>query len=316
LRMLPRLIRHVRERQPAVICSVLVHANVLAAFARPHVREPIAWVHSIHTLQEKPRWHWHATAIAMGMADGVIAPSHAIVRKLESRGMVPRPAVIPNGIDVERFVRASPMAADERPWPAGAVVVGYIGRFDPVKRVHLLLRALRFLLDGAGGKATGVVWPLIERLHVAVIGWGREEYELRRLSAELRLTRRVHFIKPTAVPERWYKTLDVFCLPSKAEGFGLSAVEALAAGNKLVLCESPGVVEAVGEFKDARRIGWISEEPTVEELALALLQMLEHPVPENIGEKLALRFSVEQMVAGYAEYLEQMALAAGALGRR
>ena len=140
----------------------------------------------MHTLQERPQWHWYLQGFLSSQANAIIAPSWSVIRKLEAYGPVPCPTVIPNGIDVARFERAEAIPKSERPWPADAWVVGYVGRFDPVKRLPLLIRAVKELMRREPA--------LRQRMHLALVGYGPAESELRRLASdELGLQGRVHF---------------------------------------------------------------------------------------------------------------------------
>ena len=150
----------------------------------------------------------------------------------------PRPTVIPNGINVPRFHDAAPI--ENPPWPKGSTVVGYIGRFDPVKRLDLLIHALEFLPTN---------------FHLALVGWGtpQQEQYLRHLAAQLPQTpdqlsilnsqfsigSRLHFLGPTTEPERWYKSFNIYCSLSASEGFGLTLAEAACAGIPIVTCVPP-----------------------------------------------------------------------------
>ena len=120
-----------------------------------------------------------------GRADAMVVPSQAVIEKLRQHGPVPAPTVIPNGIDVRRFYEARPM--EDVPWPKGVRVVGYVGRFDPVKRLGEVVEAMRGLRT----------W------HLALVGYGAQEGVLRAKVAGLGLADRVHFVGATREPERW-----------------------------------------------------------------------------------------------------------------
>jgi glycosyltransferase involved in cell wall biosynthesis len=243
----------------------------------------ITWVQSIHTVQEKPAWHWWLQGIIGPLCDGVVTPSAAILQKLRQYGPVPRGRVIGNGIQVRRFFEARVVA--DVPWPPGKKIVGYIGRFDPVKRLGLLIEAIA---------------RLPEEYQLALVGYGQEEQRLRGLVKRLYLERRVHFTGATTEPERWYKAFDVFCLPSAAEGFPLSLAEAVSAGVPVVACDTPAVRETVPEAV------WVKAEVEVNELAQALVQGAGQP-PNRISlSELEKRYSVERMVQGYEGYFQSL----------
>jgi glycosyltransferase involved in cell wall biosynthesis len=70
-----------------------------------------------------------------------------------------------------------------------------------------------------------------------VVGGGSLEETLRRLTSELGLDRRVHFVGRTddETLQEWYRAADLFVLPTVAyEGFGVATIEALASGTPVV----------------------------------------------------------------------------------
>jgi glycosyltransferase involved in cell wall biosynthesis len=310
-----RFVRELGAHRPAVVCSMLVHANMVAALARGILEGKgggggIRWVQSLHTVQEKPRWQWVLSGMIVSRADLFVAPSSAVIQKLAGFGPVaPKRGegrgggggggggggarVIPNGIEVKRFLEAEAIPWEQRPWPREARVVGYIGRFDPVKRLPLVMEAVGRMIAREGSR----------EIHLALVGYGEQEGELRRLAGSGAggggLAGRVHFPGATREPERWYKAFDVFCSPSAAEGFGLTLVEALSAGVPVVACDMPAVHESVGE----KGVVWVPGEPTVGELVGAMERALGGGVAMPGAGELLARHSMERMIDRYQEML-------------
>lgn len=110
------------------------------------------------------------------------------------------------------------IAADRR-------VVLFLGRFDPLKRLPLILDA--FQRAGAPGLHLVVAGPDTAEL-------GRADCE-RRLDAQART--RVHFTGPVAGPQRdaLFAAADAFVNVSTRENFGYALAEALAAGLPAIL---------------------------------------------------------------------------------
>ncbi|HVX83384.1 MAG TPA: glycosyltransferase [Phycisphaerae bacterium] len=291
--------RILAESGAEIVYSVLVHANVLTALAMKGIdkaRRP-RFVQGIHTLQRRPGWHWRALGWAAKFGDAMIVPSGAVLERVKRYGRVREGVVIPNGIDVERFARA--IRVETVPWPEGAKVVGYVGRFDRVKQLDLLIRA-------AG---------LIEAVHLAMVGYGAEEGRLRALAEQLGIQTRVHFVEATAEPERWYPRFTCVCLPSEEEGFGLVLVEAMAAGVPVVAMDTVVTREIVRTGVD----GILVEPPgSPERFAEALARVLgiggvapfSPTVPpgegKSTGERVAERFSVGGMVTRHREFFNKI----------
>jgi glycosyltransferase involved in cell wall biosynthesis len=144
------LARLLQQSQTQILYSILIHANLLAALTVPLLNPSPILIQSIHTLQPRPRWHWSIQRFLAPRADALIAPSQPILDRIAHFGRIRQSFVIPNGIDVDRFANAQALPLAARPWPAGAQVLGYVGRFDPVKRLDLLIHTLKVLHQSDG----------------------------------------------------------------------------------------------------------------------------------------------------------------------
>ena len=137
--------------------------------------------------------------------------------------------VVPIGIEVRRFehrggesgtsVRARWNLPPDRP------VAVFVGRLRYYKGLEYLLRAL----------------PLVPDLHLLLVGGGPLWDSMRALAAALGVTDRVVFAGDVADSElpACYAAGDMFVLPShtRAEAFGTSIVEAMAAGLPIISTE-------------------------------------------------------------------------------
>jgi glycosyltransferase involved in cell wall biosynthesis len=133
--------------------------------------------------------------------------------------------------------------------------VGVHARLTRQKGIDVLLEALRRVVDSGAD------------VSVAVAGTGRDEARLRAAGAGLP----VRFVGWVADPRSFLSSLDVFCLPSRAEALPLALLEAMAEG-------LPCVATDVGDIH--RRVGGAvvvvpPEHPDA--LAAALLDLLRAP---------------------------------------
>jgi len=228
---LPSAVRRLRELVAAeridVVLSFLVHANVVAALAARST-DGVRWWQSVQTTQPRPRWHWLAQRWAARRAEGIIVPSFGVVDPAVERSVIPRWKfhVIPNGVD-EATIAAAPRPPRD---PASPLRVVFLGRLDPVKRVPMLVRAVR-RLDG---------------VELDVFGDGPERPAIEREVAGDRCVRLHGF----ATRGRALRDADVLVLPSEAEGFGLALLEAMAAGVPVIGADVPGIRDVIEHETD------------------------------------------------------------------
>ena len=104
------------------------------------------------------------------------------------------------------------------------LTVGRQAMSEHYKGVDILIRAMPQLLGS------------VPDLCLVVIGDGDDRPRLERMAQELCLNDRVHFWGnvPVETLVAAYQRCDVFAMPSKAEGFGLTLLEAMAFGKPVV----------------------------------------------------------------------------------
>jgi 1,2-diacylglycerol 3-alpha-glucosyltransferase len=169
-------------------------------------------------------------------ADAVIAPSALVREQLRGRGVAAPIAVIPTGVDLERFRPAERAAARHGlGLTAGDPLVLYVGRLDQEKSVDRVLLAFDRL---AGTLGRAQLW---------LVGQGKQMEPLRRVAAGLSAGDRVHFAGVRAHDKlaAWYQAADLFLFASETETQGLVLAEAAACGLPAVAVTAPGCDEVV-----------------------------------------------------------------------
>ncbi|MEV0272599.1 GT4 family glycosyltransferase PelF [Hamadaea sp. NPDC050747] len=137
-----------------------------------------------------------------------------------------------NGVELAQF----PVADGE---PAEPTVV-YLGRINPLKDVHTLIRAFARVVPRVRGA----------RLRIfGAAGPGDEAYaaSCRQLADDLGLSRVVTFEGSVESPVTAYHAGTVVTLTSISEGFPVAVVEAMACGRAMVCTNVGGVSEAVAD---------------------------------------------------------------------
>ena len=191
--------------------------------------------------------------------DHVVAITADLRRALIELGQPPeRITVIPNMVRVPdegglRPGRGLPGAPE--------AVIGAMGRFVAKKGFAPFLRALALL------RARGHVF------HAVLGGTGEEEAALCASARELDLEAAVEFPGWVQDREAFFRRLDVFCVPSLHEPFGIVVVEGFAHARAMVVTDSEGPREIAAHGQTALVVP--RDDP--ERLADALATLLENP---------------------------------------
>jgi len=139
------------------------------------------------------------------------------------------------------------------------VVFLFLGRLKKDKGVLTLAKAYRSISKD---------WPEARLLIV-----GPDEEGLRHHLSILSQGTPMVFVGHTTVPQKHMNAADVFCLPSRREGFGQVIIEAACAGIPAIASHIYGITDAVDEGKT----GLLHAPDSVEELADCMKQMLANP---------------------------------------
>jgi glycosyltransferase involved in cell wall biosynthesis len=146
-----------------------------------------------------------------------------------------RLALIPNGVDTERFTARPPDPAVRERWgvPAAMPLVGIVGRLSRQK-------GHRALFDAMPG-----VWRQHPNTHLAVVGVGELEAELRAYAAALDPHERIRFVGQQHDVPAALAALDVVALPSLYEGMPFALLEAMAIERAVLATAVDGTAELV-----------------------------------------------------------------------
>lgn len=192
-----------------------VGAPCVATFHLPHGPEGTMRGHVLRGLY---RYH----RAQMGNVDRCIALSDE-QRDLLVRAGYPgsRVVVVPNGVDTDAVAPGPSRLHEEL---GARLVVLYMGRLDPEKRVPALVESF-----------TSLALP---RDHVLCIaGDGAQRERVRRLASRHPGVRVLGLVDSSRALEL-LRGCDIFALTSTAEGLALSLLEAMAAGRAIVATDA------------------------------------------------------------------------------
>lgn len=298
-----RLVRLVRRLRPHVVHAHLFHANLAARLlARAAgAGRVISTVHVVERRRLPARFALER--LTARLDDRTACVSEAVARFARERlGAAPgRLVVVPNGVDLARFAAlpAREAARADLGLPGEGLVVGALGRLDPQKGLDVLVDAFARVRASTGAPVT-----------LALAGAGPEEAALRARVARLGLDGRVRFLGHRPDVPRVLAAMDVFCMPSRWEGFGLALVEAMAAGRPVIASHVDSLPEVLGDA------GVLVPPDDPAALAGALGALLDDPRRrDDLARRArarAARFDVAAMVAAWEAVYRGVGAPAGA----
>lgn len=264
----PRIRRLVRDLQPDILHAMhLTSYGFLAALCDVHPLLTSVWGTDI---LEAPDWtplHKRITRYALKRADSITATGLALATAtLPYAPSGQRVTVVPYGVDLERFARREGRSS------SGDIVIGIVGRLSQEKGLDTLLHAMARLAHTRTG------------LKLVLAGDGPERPQLERLARKLGISERVSFLG--SVPHDEVQAVlagfDVFAMPSRAEGFGVAAIEAAAMGLAVVGSRVHGIPDVV----DDGRTGLLVPPDNEQALAEAIERLIDDPqLRKAMGEQ-------------------------------
>lgn len=242
----------------------LLHMQFAVAAGRAR-RLPVALIGALHP---GDRWGFDRKTItrAIRAADAYVAYTEFERAHVERLGVSPEKVhVVPPGVDVTLCSGGDREGMRRRlDIPSDATVVGFLGQIGGHKGVDHLVQAMRWtwqrepdaylVIAGASTPFVGVVKHLVGRLPARRRGRVRIELDL-----------------PARDKADMLAAFDIFASPSGFESFGLTFVEAWAAGLPVVGCRAGAIPSVVSDGKTGLLVAYGS----VRELAGALVELID-----------------------------------------
>lgn len=228
--------RHLRMFDYDILHVHLFPAQLWAACAARLARTAIPLVTTEHHTENRRRSPWCRSSDRWmyrqyrRIASISPATTASLVAWLpEVRGKV---VECPNGVDVDAFASAHTSGKQALfSVPEDTAVILCVGRMESVKDHETLFRAVS-LVPGAVLALAGD-GPLAGKLHM--------------LANKLGIASRVQFLGKRMDVPQLLKAADVYVQPSRAEGFGIAALEAMAAGKPVIASDIPGLGQVIGD---------------------------------------------------------------------
>jgi glycosyltransferase involved in cell wall biosynthesis len=226
------------------------------------------------------------------------AQNHAEYLRNQERLPSAKIAMIPNGVDTDRFRpnhTCRQRLRSELGIPRECPVVGIVAALRPEKNHSQFLAAASIVLQR---------YP---QAHFVIVGDGPERPLIEQTAKELQLTERVHLLGRRGDTALLLAGMNIFCLTSRNEANPVSILEALACGVPVV---SPDV-GSVRETVQHGQTGLLTEAMNAASTAEAILDLLGSSARSQAlglaGRQLVRNsWSIEGMVRGYEQLMESL----------
>ncbi len=292
-----RLAALLDDHQTDLVHSHLFHADVFARLAMKRSRVK-HHVHTVHVAERRWRpWRFVWARWMRRRCDGIVAVSASVRDEHRRRSHLPLSdyTVIPNGIDVGRFVPDAEVRRQFRmKWAIGAgeMLAIFVGRLDRQKGVDVLLEAARLLQERRS--------PIT----ILIAGAGPMQPAVEAACGERAGLYHLGFIEDI-VP--FLQSADMFVLPSRWEGWPLALGEAMAAGLPAIGAASPGITDVIDDGETGTLV------PIGD--AMSLAEAMEHlamdaAVRQRLAsagrEAIASRFTMDHFIANHESLYDRI----------
>lgn len=279
-----KLLPFIKEKQIDIIHANTRVTQVLGCLAARFSGKPL--VSTCHGFFKKrfsrkifPCWGRKIIAISQEVKEHLIEDFGIAPEKIE---------VINNGVDIEKFQSSGamdPASIKNKLGLKSGPVIGIVARLSDVKGHIYLIEAFKKVLAD------------IADAQLLITGDGKIKEELAFLVKRLGIEKQVYFIPSVIDTREVLSVMDIFVMPSLAEGLGLGLMEAMAKGVAVIGSDVGGIKSLIKDNFN----GLLASPRDIDGLRKAILELLNDSTKrdafvENAKIFISQNFSLEQMV--------------------
>ena len=194
--------------------------------------------------------------------------------------------VIPNAIDLSDAIEMAPKIDLQK---KEEIIIGTMGRIDEFKGFEHVIKSLKKLEELSNKK-----------FKLKIAGIGAYENELRSLVKELNLENKVEFCGWITDKKIFFNSIDIFCLSSLNETFGLVLLEAMKYRKPIIATNCDGPKEILRDQVDGLLVNLKPIDGLKDLIADAVLRLVNEPeltnkIVENSFVRLKDKFSIQAL---------------------
>lgn len=235
-----KLSRVLRREQVDILHCFRHQAVVYGTFAAMIAKTPIILSHVLGLNRSKKARRRFINRIVLRRVSKILTVGEAVRDDVLKCNAVVRPDQVislNNSIDYDKYAEV-PLTREQIRKELGldmdSFVVGTVGRLVPTKGQSCLIRAF------------AEVKKSMPASELVIVGDGSLKEALCREAGRAGLEKHVHFLGFRPDVERILKAMDVFVMPSVAEGMPGALLEAMAAGLPCIATSVGGIPEVLG----------------------------------------------------------------------
>ena len=279
----------IKRINPDILHAHLIHANLVSRIT--NIGAKYFLINTVHIAEKRPGkwWHFFLDRISSRRCHRQTVVSFA-VRDFHAKkiGVDPRKMpVIYNGIISPAKISSTRRQELFRQWKIEDCnkVIGSVGRLEFQKGYDLFLKVLPQLSSKI---------PEEERWAVVILGEGLERRLLENLAMSIPDNLKVRFPGYRKDAAECIGAMDLFIMPSRYEGFGLTLVEAMAHGVPILASNVDSLPELIKGYPPGKVIDFDGKNES--NVIEAIMGNMGYP--ERIP---IMNFTVAKMVEGYSE---------------
>lgn len=269
----------------------IVHAQTRVTQVLASIVKKVSKIQYISTCHGFFKHNNFGRKIYPAWGDKVIAISESVKKHLirDFRAKPEKVVKVFNGIELGKYEGVSKEKDEPFLLEIGLskkeMIVGSIGRLSSVKGYSYLIDAFRDIARE------------IDDVYLLLVGDGPEKERLKQQIKKLALEDKVIINPGGQNLSKFFSVIDIFCLPSISEGFGLALVEAMAFGRACIASNVGGLSELIINGED----GLLFDAKSPESIKKAVMVLIKDPDKRKLfsqkGQiKVRNEFSIEKCV--------------------
>lgn len=200
--------------------------------------------------------------------------------------------VMPNAIDLTDAITIAPKVNLQK---KETIVIGVLGRLDKTKAFNYAIKSLAQLSKISD-----------KNFILRIAGSGPRESHLRKLTNELNLEKKVEFLGWIKNKKEFFESIDILCVPSQCETFGVVLLEAMKFRKPIISTNADGPREILRNEIDGLLVDLEPLDDVPNRITNAVLRIINEPelvnsMIKNSFVRLKEKFSYEALEARMKE---------------